>query len=57
MTETTISDRVLTAQDRCDKCSAAAKVVASFLSGELLFCETLKVKSITIYDPHSELIM
>lgn len=62
MTTDTCS-RVLTAQDRCDKCSAAAKVVATFMAGELLFCghhareikESLQNKSLTIYDPESEL--
>jgi hypothetical protein len=51
--------RELTLQDRCDSCSAAAKVVATFLNGELLFCghhardlqETLKVKAVSVYDP------
>ena len=28
----------LTANDRCDSCSAAAKVVFTFLNGELMFC-------------------
>ena len=62
MTETTTSDRVLTAQDRCDKCSAAAKVVASFLSGELLFCghhareagTKLVLQAVNVYDPEGE---
>ena len=43
----------LTANDRCDSCSAAAKVVFTFLNGELMFCghhaktkyESLKTKS------------
>jgi hypothetical protein len=51
--------RELTLQDRCDSCSAAAKVVATFLNGELLFCghharkmsDTLKVKAVNVYDP------
>lgn len=51
--------RELTLQDRCDACSAAAKVVATFLNGELLFCghharnlhDKLKVKAVTVYDP------
>ena len=34
---TDVAERVLTAQDRCDSCSAEAKVVATFISGELLF--------------------
>ena len=56
-------DRELTAQDRCDKCGAAAKVVATFLNGELLFCGhhardvkvSLQEKSVNIYDPENEL--
>lgn len=55
----TTVDRKLTAEDRCDKCSAAAKVVATFLNGELMFCghhanknkEVLLEKSIEIWDP------
>ena len=51
--------RKLTLQDRCDACSAAAKVIATFLNGELLFCghharekhEMLKVKAVNVYDP------
>lgn len=49
----------LTAVDRCDVCSAAARVIATFLNGELMFCghhakdkKTLLLdKSISIYDP------
>ena len=56
-------DSELTAQDRCDKCGAAAKVVATFLNGELLFCghhardvkTSLQEKSVNIYDPENEL--
>lgn len=62
---TTTAERVLTAEDRCDRCSAAAKVVATFLTGELLFCghharsakESLQLKSIEIHDPFSELML
>lgn len=51
--------RELTLQDRCDSCSAAAKVIATFLNGELLFCghharkmnDTLKLKAVDVYDP------
>ena len=54
-----IPARELTLQDRCDSCSAAAKVIATFLNGELLFCghhareknDLLKVKSVNVYDP------
>lgn len=56
--------RVLTAQDRCDSCSAAAKVVATFLNGELMFCghhaknikQSLKDKAIEVHDPESILL-
>jgi hypothetical protein len=51
--------RELTLEDRCDACSAAAKVIATFLNGELLFCghharkmnDTLKIKAVDVYDP------
>lgn len=52
-------ERELTLEDRCDACSAAAKVIATFLNGELLFCghharkmnDTLKLKAVNVYDP------
>lgn len=55
--------RELTALDRCDSCSAAAKVVATFLNGELLFCghharkhhKGFTKKALNIYDPEDEL--
>lgn len=48
-----------TLNDRCDACSAAAKVSATFLNGELLFCghhakdlqKQFKDRAINIYDP------
>lgn len=54
----------LTALDRCDSCSAAAKVVFTFLNGELIFCghhakekqNALTSKSITVWDPENILI-
>lgn len=63
MTAIAETNRVLTALDRCDKCSAAAKVVATFLSGELMFCghhakeiaTSLQNKSATVYDPENVL--
>lgn len=63
MTAAVETERVLTALDRCDKCGAAAKVVSTFMSGELMFCghharETkwsLQQKSLHIYDPENEL--
>ena len=59
---TTTPERELTAMDRCDKCSAQAKVVATFLNGELLFCghhareagTNLVLKSVNVYDPEGE---
>ena len=55
--------RELTANDRCDSCSAQAKVVATFLNGELMFCghharnikDILKLKAVNVYDPEVEL--
>lgn len=51
--------RELTLQDRCDSCSAAALVVATFLNGELMFCghharnlsAELTKKAVSVYDP------
>jgi len=56
---TEVVDRELTAQDRCDSCSAAAIVVFKFLNGELMFCghhtnkhkAVLLEKSIEVWDP------
>lgn len=55
-------DRELTALDRCDACSAAAKVVATLLNGELMFCghharkshELLQKQAIQVWDPFDE---
>lgn len=65
MTETQeqMVDRELTANDRCDACTAQAKVVATFLNGELMFCghharnikDVLTLKAVTVYDPEEEL--
>jgi hypothetical protein len=49
----------LTLNDRCDVCSAAAKVTATFLNGELMFCghhakqkhNDLIKKALEVYDP------
>jgi len=54
----------LTLNDRCDTCSAAAKVVFTFLNGELMFCghhaknkyEALSLKSLSVWDPEYSLI-
>ena len=62
--ETTVEvERELTANDRCDTCTAQARVVATFLNGELLFCghharnikDMLKLKAVSVYDPEEEL--
>lgn len=58
-----IAERELTAQDRCDSCNAAARVVFTLLNGELMFCghhargvnKSLSKTAITVWDPHSEL--
>jgi hypothetical protein len=63
MTETSVVTRELTANDRCDSCSAAASVIATFLHGELMFCghharkmsSELKVKALEIFDPTGEI--
>ena len=62
MTETSVQTRELTLEDRCDACGSAAKVVATFLNGELLFCghhareagTNLVLKAIHVYDPEGE---
>lgn len=62
MTTTVDTERVLTLQDRCDSCGAAAKVVATFLHGELLFCghharkagTDLVNKAVNVLDPEGE---
>ena len=56
--------RELIAQDRCDKCGAQARVIATFLNGELMFCghhakeikASLQIKAATIYDPDNLLV-
>lgn len=58
-----VMDRELTLQDRCDSCGAAAKVIAAFLHGELMFCghhavsmkNDLLSKSLSVYDPEAYL--
>lgn len=63
MNATVNTERVLTLQDRCDSCGAAARVVATFLQSELLFCghhgreykDTLVPKAVRVYDPEGEL--
>jgi len=56
---TAVSHEELTAEDRCDLCSARALLRATFLHGDLLFCghharETgykLALSAVKIYDP------
>jgi hypothetical protein len=38
MTQTLTAPAPLTAEDRCDRCGAQAKVRADLAQGELLFC-------------------
>ena len=60
---TTEVNRQLTAQDRCDACSAAAQVIVTFINGELMFCghhakdkaDSLMLKSVNIFDPNNYL--
>jgi hypothetical protein len=60
---TTEVNRQLTANDRCDACSAAAQVIITFINGELMFCghhakdkqDSLKLKSVNIFDPNNYL--
>lgn len=55
--------RELTAQDRCDACSAAAIMTATFLNGELMFCghharknaDHITAQSLNIFDPQNAL--
>ena len=61
----TSEERGLTLNDRCDTCSAAAKIVATFLNGELMFCghhakklsNTLMKKALDVYDPQKVLTL
>jgi hypothetical protein len=56
---TVITRQELTLQDRCDACGAAAKVSASFIQGELMFCghhahklaPSLVLKAVSVFDP------
>lgn len=62
MVDTAVTHRELTLNDRCDSCGSAAKVVATFINGELLFCghharkagTDLVLKAINVYDPEGE---
>jgi len=61
----TLTAREMTAHDRCDKCSAAARVIATFLNGELMFCghhareqrSALIQKAAAVYDPDNYLTL
>jgi hypothetical protein len=61
--ETVVQTRELTADDRCDLCSAAAQVVFTFLHGDLYFCghhakeksTALLSQSIDLFDPFNYL--
>lgn len=54
---------LLTLEDRCDKCSAAAMVRVTLLNGQLYFCghhakelsAALITKSVEVYDPEGVL--
>jgi hypothetical protein len=60
---TTVIERELTLQDRCDACGSAAKVVATFNNGDLLFCghharksaDKLVASAVEVYDPEGEI--
>jgi len=62
MLETQGQQRELTLNDRCDSCGAAARVIATMLNGELLFCghhgrkvkNVLVPKALHVYDPEGE---
>lgn len=51
----------LTAEDRCDSCSAAAQLVFTFESGTLMFCghhakknkDALLDKALEVWDPNN----
>ena len=57
--QASVAETPLTANDRCDRCTAGARVRARLLNGELLFCghharvfrDTISEKSVSIYDP------
>ncbi len=58
MTTVVSEDISLTSNDRCDQCNAAAKVIATFMNGQLMFCghhaksqKLIKEKALSIYDP------
>lgn len=63
VTTDTGTKALITAEHRCDRCGAAAKVRATLLNGELYFCghharkmgESISVTAIEIFDPESVL--
>jgi len=62
-TQEQMAGRELTAEDRCDSCNAAAKVIATFLNGELMFCghharslkDSLLKQAANVYDPEDSI--
>ena len=58
-----VMERTLVATDRCDACSAAARVIIALSNGELMFCghhskqhkEKLLTQSVSVYDPDNYL--
>jgi len=64
MTTATVNvGRELTLSDRCDSCNAAALVIFTFASGELMFCghharksrTSLLAQAIAVQDKNNEL--
>lgn len=58
-----LAEEALTSNERCDSCTAAAKIIATFINGQLMFCghhakqqKLLKEKAISVYDPDNLLI-
>ena len=57
-------DRKLTTNDRCDYCNVQARIVFTFLNGELMFCGhhakerkgALVKQAIDVYDPDNILV-
>lgn len=63
-TATKAEERVLTTLDRCDSCGVQAKIIFTFLNGELMFCGhhskerkgALLKQAVSVYDPQNILI-
>ena len=64
MNTLSVPARELNATDRCDSCTAAARVIVTFLFGELMFCghhakekfSAFQPTAVTVYDPDNFLI-